>query len=76
MPMLVQIENGELEHFYQNWHRFDVTWQKQIEIIAGNESMLGVAKGINAEGCLVVEIEDELREFATGNISVRQGKSI
>lgn len=54
------------------WHQFDFLANKRVDLSLGNQVVSGVARGVNASGNLMVELESgEIRSFAGGEVSAR-----
>ena len=64
-------QNG-LRNFVQQWHELDYLYDKPVRIIQGDSQLEGVARGVSENGELLVWIDDKLRSFHSGEVSVRR----
>lgn len=60
-----------LPAFIDEWRRWDLARDSSIAIHHGNEARHGIARGIDEQGLLLVEHEDGLRHYASGEVSLR-----
>lgn len=64
-------ESEGLPPFLDAWREHDVVAGKSVQLHLPNGMITGEAQGIDANGALVLRIGDELRRFASGEISLR-----
>lgn len=48
--------------FHCKWQKYDYLFNKKLELIDKNKPIIGIAKGINAQGVLIVSTDDSLIE--------------
>jgi BirA family biotin operon repressor/biotin-[acetyl-CoA-carboxylase] ligase len=68
---LEQFENHGFSIFRSEWMAKDLYFGKQVRLSTPSTSIDGIAKGVDARGALCLEINDELKTFHGGEISVR-----
>ena len=59
--------------FADRWRALDVLAGSNVKILNGAETTLGVARSVDDDGALLVEVGGELRRFVSGEVSVRAG---
>lgn len=64
-------ENKGLAPFIAKWQAADVYANQAINLITGQKTTIGIARGINANGALLVETDGGLNAYQGGEISVR-----
>jgi len=57
--------------FRDEWSQWDLTCDKEVTIHQGDLRIPGVARGIDENGLLLVEQDDGLRRYASGEVSLR-----
>jgi BirA family biotin operon repressor/biotin-[acetyl-CoA-carboxylase] ligase len=57
--------------FVEEWRRLDALAAAEVKVISGSQSILGVARGVESDGSLRLEVEGELRYFVSGEVSLR-----
>ncbi|TKB46518.1 bifunctional biotin--[acetyl-CoA-carboxylase] ligase/biotin operon repressor BirA [Ferrimonas sediminicola] len=68
---LTLFEAQGLAPFIERWRRHDRYLGKPVRILLGESEVLGVAAGIDANGALLLETEDGIRAFNSGEVSLR-----
>jgi len=54
------------------WKKYDVLFQKQVILHFSNQrSLEGIAMGISEQGALILKINNEIKTFMSGDVSVR-----
>jgi BirA family biotin operon repressor/biotin-[acetyl-CoA-carboxylase] ligase len=69
--MLQTFGERGFEPFLDEWRRFDTLADAPVRVIAGAESTFGRARGVDMNGTLLVDVDGELRRFASGEVSLR-----
>lgn len=64
-------ETEGLPPFLDAWRERDVMVGKSVQLQLPNNVIVGQAKGIDASGALMLQVGDEVRRFASGEISLR-----
>ena len=65
------LQTDDLEFCLQQYNEMLINRDKQVKIVDVNETFTGIAKGINAKGELLVQVEQELVKIRSGEVSVR-----
>jgi BirA family biotin operon repressor/biotin-[acetyl-CoA-carboxylase] ligase len=70
---LLEFEHGGLRPFINDWREADALRGRMVDVRgAGGEVALGLARGVDLHGALLVETaEGGLRKFISGDVSVR-----
>lgn len=58
-------------HFLQQWHKYDFTRGKEVNVHLHDRIVCGVAQGIDERGFLIVAHEDRLAHYCSGEVSLR-----
>lgn len=56
------------------WREYSITLGQEINVIGVNETFIGRAKDIDADGALLVETENGIRRVLAGDVSIRPRK--
>jgi len=57
--------------FAEEWQRLDTLADAPVRVISGTETVFGRARGVELDGTLLVDVEGQLRRFASGEVSLR-----
>ena len=68
---VVEFERHGLAPFAAEWSEADALVDRTVSLSLPGAKYLGVARGIDADGALRVQGEDGLRQFHSGEVSVR-----
>jgi BirA family biotin operon repressor/biotin-[acetyl-CoA-carboxylase] ligase len=68
---LVEFEKQGLRAFIDEWREADALRGQMVNVIAGEQSTRGLARGVDIGGALLVETTEGLRKFVSGEVSVR-----
>lgn len=63
------------EPFKDEWYELDTLANAPVKVISGSQTTLGTARGVEADGTLLVDVDGELRRFVSGEVSLRAVKS-
>ncbi len=74
LEVIRQFEAEGLVSFMNEWRRYDLTLGKPVDLVLLRERLSGIARGIDESGALLVEIDNRLRRFTSGEISLRMTK--
>lgn len=55
----------------QSWNALDASGDREVEFELGRERVRGIARGVDSDGALKIEIDGRLRRFVSGEISPR-----
>ena len=62
------------EPYADEWHRLDTLADAPVRVTSGSETTFGRARGVDLDGTLLVDVEGELRRFASGEVSLRAAR--
>lgn len=71
IAMLETFSKHGFEPFAAQWRALDVLHHANVKILAGSETTFGVARGVDDDGALLVDVDGELKRFVSGEVSVR-----
>lgn len=60
-----------LAPFREEWQRYDAIANSPVKVFMQTATVLGEARGISANGSLLVAVDGRLQEFVSGEVSVR-----
>nr|WP_298726127.1 biotin--[acetyl-CoA-carboxylase] ligase [uncultured Steroidobacter sp.] len=75
LDMLRKFTSQGFEPFKDEWHELDTLANAPVKVISGSQTTLGIARGVAADGTLLVDVDGELRKFVSGEVSLRAVKS-
>ena len=71
VPALNEFSHTGLDSFMLDWQRWDMLNSKLINLIFSDYIIEGKACGIDQQGALLVEYDNEIKAFHMGEVSVR-----
>jgi BirA family transcriptional regulator, biotin operon repressor / biotin---[acetyl-CoA-carboxylase] ligase len=71
LSMLVQYERFGFAAFKDAWTDLDALQGRRAQVLVGDQAILGVARGVDEDGALLLEIGDRLQRFHSGEASLR-----
>ena len=71
IPAMELFERTGLQAFLDDWHRYDIVSGQRVELMLPNERVIGMARGIDEGGALLVDTRDGCRRFHSGDVSLR-----
>lgn len=71
LPLLASFNENSLGSLLHDWRRFDICYGRQVNLHIADNVITGMALGINATGALMLEDEHGVREFQSGEVSLR-----
>ena len=71
LGMLVQFEQEGLAPFLAPWACLDALKGRASRVWQGESSIAGYARGVDAEGALLLEVDGQVRRFNSGEVSLR-----
>jgi BirA family biotin operon repressor/biotin-[acetyl-CoA-carboxylase] ligase len=72
--MLQTFGEKGFEPFADEWRKLDALAEAPVRVISGSETTFGRARGVDLDGTLLVDVDGELRRFASGEVSLRAMK--
>jgi BirA family biotin operon repressor/biotin-[acetyl-CoA-carboxylase] ligase len=58
--------------FVARWRSLDALADAPVRVISGAETIWGVARGVDADGSLLIDSEGQIRRFVSGEVSLRR----
>jgi BirA family transcriptional regulator, biotin operon repressor / biotin---[acetyl-CoA-carboxylase] ligase len=71
LSMLLQYERFGFAAFRDAWAALDGLNGRAAQVIVGDHAVLGIARGVDADGALLLETGDRLQRFVSGEASLR-----
>ncbi|WP_027713421.1 bifunctional biotin--[acetyl-CoA-carboxylase] ligase/biotin operon repressor BirA [Dickeya chrysanthemi] len=68
---LTVYEQQGLTPFISRWSTLDNFYNREVKLIVGNREIIGVDKGIDRQGALLLEKDGEIQPYIGGEISLR-----
>jgi BirA family biotin operon repressor/biotin-[acetyl-CoA-carboxylase] ligase len=59
------------EPFAEEWRKLDSLADANVKVLSGTETHFGMARGVDDDGSLLVEVDGELRRFVSAEVSLR-----
>jgi len=69
--LLSDYEAKGLAPFLDRWFELDYFLNKQVNLIVADNVQMGICRGINEQGALLLEIDNEIKPYIGGEISLR-----
>ncbi|MCK5903510.1 MAG: biotin--[acetyl-CoA-carboxylase] ligase [Cocleimonas sp.] len=70
---LNQLHRLDLAEFQHRWQRWDILNNRRVDILLDQQILTGVVKGIDAQGCLGVQLQSgELQYYASADIHLKK----
>ena len=60
--------------YVDEWRALDALADAQVKVINGPQTLYGAARGVEADGALLVEIDGALQKFVSGEVSLRRSE--
>ena len=73
LSMLVHFEREGFAPLRDAWQALDVLRDRRATVLLGENSVAGIARGVDAAGALRLESHGRLREFVSGEVSFTSG---
>jgi len=71
LSMLVQYERFGFAAFRDAWTALDALHGRQARVVIGGTEIMGVARGVDSDGALLLETGDRMQRFVSGEASLR-----
>jgi BirA family biotin operon repressor/biotin-[acetyl-CoA-carboxylase] ligase len=71
LSMLLQYERFGFAAFRDAWVALDGLNGRPVQVVVGETAVLGIARGVDADGALLLETTDRLQRFVSGEASLR-----
>lgn len=57
--------------FHAEWAHFDALQDAPVRVLTADESVQGIARGVDADGALLLEVDGQTRRYVSGEVSLR-----
>jgi BirA family transcriptional regulator, biotin operon repressor / biotin---[acetyl-CoA-carboxylase] ligase len=71
LSMLVQYERFGFAAFRDAWTALDGLYGRAAQVVVGDSAVSGIARGVDADGALLLETKGGLQRFVSGEASLR-----
>jgi BirA family biotin operon repressor/biotin-[acetyl-CoA-carboxylase] ligase len=71
LSMLLHVERGGFAEWREAWLALDALRDRPARVMMGEDAVLGIARGVAADGALRLECAGRIREFMSGEVSLR-----
>jgi BirA family biotin operon repressor/biotin-[acetyl-CoA-carboxylase] ligase len=71
LSMLLQYERYGFAAFRDAWSALDGLSGRPAQVIVGQSAVLGIARGVDADGALLLETPERMQRFVSGEASLR-----
>jgi BirA family biotin operon repressor/biotin-[acetyl-CoA-carboxylase] ligase len=71
LSMLVQIERTGFAALRDKWAALDALSGRSVQLQLGDKITAGIARGADADGALLLEVDERLQRFVSGEASLR-----
>jgi BirA family biotin operon repressor/biotin-[acetyl-CoA-carboxylase] ligase len=71
LSMLVQYERFGFAAFRDAWTALDALRDREVQVVVGQTAILGIARGVDLDGALLLETADRTQRFVSGEASLR-----
>ena len=71
LSMLVQYERLGFSAFRDEWSALDGLKDRPAQVVVGGTAILGVARGVDSDGALLLETKERMQRFVSGEASLR-----
>jgi len=67
-----EFENKGLTDFVASWSKWDMLRDKHVELVLANQSVAGIARGIDKNGALQLESDGVIKCYMAGEASLKK----
>ena len=71
LSMLLQYERFGFAAFRDAWVALDGLNGRAAQVVVGDSAVSGIARGVDADGALLLETKDRMQRFVSGEASLR-----
>ncbi|ACS87495.1 bifunctional biotin--[acetyl-CoA-carboxylase] ligase/biotin operon repressor BirA [Musicola paradisiaca] len=68
---LAEYEQQGFSSFTSRWNSLDNFYNRQVKLIIGDREIIGISRGIDAQGALLLEQDGSISSYIGGEISLR-----
>jgi BirA family biotin operon repressor/biotin-[acetyl-CoA-carboxylase] ligase len=58
--------------FHDEWRSMDQFADAPVKVLSGTQTITGISRGADVDGMLLLEVDGDLRRFASGEVSLRK----
>ena len=69
---LTQFENNTFNDLVETWSRWDIMKNEHVELQGAQSIQTGIARGIDHDGCLLLETSRVVKKISAGDVSLRK----
>ena len=69
--ILNDLENGNNLNLLDEWRQYDCYTGRKATLILPNEKIIGILKGVNDQGSLLMSVNGKLSSYRSGEVSLR-----
>jgi BirA family transcriptional regulator, biotin operon repressor / biotin---[acetyl-CoA-carboxylase] ligase len=69
--MLVQFEQAGFATLRDQWSALDALSGRPVQLKLGSETVPGIARGVDVDGALLLDVDGSVRRFVSGEASLR-----
>ncbi len=66
--------HGNNQTMISEWQKLDLYYNQQVKIITGQNETIGICRGINHQGALMLEVNQQIKPIYGGEVSLRKVK--
>jgi len=63
-------ESG-ISSMMEDWHKHDLYMNKPVKLVTGEKEVFGICRGINTQGALLLEVDQQIKPIYGGEVSLR-----
>jgi BirA family biotin operon repressor/biotin-[acetyl-CoA-carboxylase] ligase len=71
IAMLKTFATDGFAPFHSTWRDFDALANAPVKVINGAQTTVGIARGVDVDGSLLLDVNGEVRRFVSGEVSLR-----
>lgn len=71
VPILNKFNSDQIESLVEDWREWDIMQNQQVVLHTTNKDIVGVARGIDETGRLLLETKQGTQVFSAGDVSLR-----
>jgi len=71
LQRLEQHQNEGLVGMLDEWHARDFYINKRVKLLTGERSTIGICRGVNTQGALMLEVDGKVKAIYGGEVSLR-----
>ncbi|MGD9841650.1 MAG: biotin--[acetyl-CoA-carboxylase] ligase [Steroidobacteraceae bacterium] len=71
LQCLQQFAQTSFDPFMAEWQSYDMLHSAEVQVLLGEQKVLGVAQGVSVDGCLLVNTPVGMQRFNSGEVSLR-----